>query len=288
MGHGGEIRHCAVGEFRVRNIDGCLVETAHAGGAEADMLHRPLDHAIHLHPVTDAEAFFDEDGKTGQQVLEQILRTERHRDTEQAETCDQRGDLDAPDLQHGGDAQQDHRDPRGGDQPVHHFAGQHHFKALEGQGQRLGEIVGRPEEGHGHHGADEPQMQLLRQPVKGEVTAGDEDTDGEDHQLEGRGQRFHQQVIHLRLGARGPFAGGGYHDAGEQAAQDVEEDEDAERHQHAAEINALDAVLPDADEQLPEFHGQGLEICHGGSCSLRVRGQAQAGPGGRCGRYAGL
>ena len=120
MGHMGEVGHRIVGELRIRHEDRRLVEAADASRAKADELHRALDHAVDMNPVADVKPPLADHEQPGDQILEQVLRAERHRDAEQAEAGDQRADLNAPDLQNDRATNQQKTNPDGFDEPLDH------------------------------------------------------------------------------------------------------------------------------------------------------------------------
>ena len=65
------------------------VERPDAGAAEADLLHHAFD-VTDLDPVADAKRSVEQDGDRTEQVLEQILRREGHREATQSQAGEQR------------------------------------------------------------------------------------------------------------------------------------------------------------------------------------------------------
>src|SRR5690606_38667683 len=97
-----EIGDGAIGEFRIRDMDGRFVETAYLCGTKADILDRAFDHTVNQNPVAGVEAFFGNHGQPGNQVFEHVLRTKRNGNAEQAETGENRCDFNAPYFQYRG------------------------------------------------------------------------------------------------------------------------------------------------------------------------------------------
>ena len=89
---------CGVGHPRVGHGDQRVGECANPGGAEADLLDSSLDVA-HDHPVANLEGLIGQDRRAAEQILERVLGSQCDGDATDAETGDQRGDVDVEVLQ---------------------------------------------------------------------------------------------------------------------------------------------------------------------------------------------
>ncbi len=102
-------------------------------------------------------------------------------------------------------------------------------------------------------------MKLGKGLFRMEIGGREEETHHHGHESERRFQRRQDLVVQIGGGARRPLREPSQKDTGENPAEHQEGDEDRQRYQDLADIDAEQAVLPDVDDERPE----GFELIHG-------------------------
>jgi len=115
-----EVVNARLDEVAVRNCDLLARQRADARGLDTDLLHRAALIAEH-DEIADLEGPIEDDGERGKQIAKHALGGERHGDTANAKTGDQRGYVEARDSRRSAAAQstRPRRAPRTESAPAH-------------------------------------------------------------------------------------------------------------------------------------------------------------------------
>ena len=235
IAHAGGVLHHDVAEQGIGHVDGILVEGPHARVAPADILHGPLDLFIRrADPLPDDERSVEIDRQATEEIRQNVLGRETHRDAADAAEGEQTGDTETQRLHHHQRRDDDGRDTPQLRQRVHRGVIHVVPRGLPDGDDVPGRVADKPHkeprDTEDHHrvadGRDELEDRRAVVFVNDLRCEGDADDPNQDRERSAQGAE--QGIVPYRGGTRGELPAA----AQQKNRQDVECDDDDDHRYH--------------------------------------------------------